>query len=186
MLKLWIDIEMDRQTDRQLILTGLSAAQKSLKHETNMQIFMSPFTKKQLSQLRRVTSMNVFLKLTSIDIISMMFSRARKLLVQGKQLQRATQKFFWKQGLILTTMVDEEHLGFSIHVTLRIFRMFKSLEATCIFIYKIKVALSGLRKFLTTESSFKMKNSALYFISKTLFVLKIFKFLSRLYGHVSK
>ena len=41
-----------------------------------------------------------------------------------------------------------------------------------------KGALSGVRQFLTTESSLKMIKNALYFTSKALFVLKIFKFLS--------
>ena len=38
--------------------------------------------------------------------------------------------------------------------------------------------LSGLRQFLATESPLKMMKNAFYFISKALFVLKIFKFLS--------
>ena len=48
------------------------------------------------------------------------------------------------------------------------------LSITAIF----KVALSGLRQFLTTESPLKMMKSAFYFTSKALSVLKIFKFLS--------
>ena len=48
------------------------------------------------------------------------------------------------------------------------------LSITAIF----KVALSGLRQFLTTESPLKMIKSAFYFTSKALSVLKIFKFLS--------
>ena len=39
-------------------------------------------------------------------------------------------------------------------------------------------ALSALRQFLTTESPLKMIKNASYFTSKTLFVLKIFMFLS--------
>ena len=50
----------------------------------------------------------------------------------------------------------------------------------------IKNALSGLRKFLATESPLKMMKNVFYFISKALFVLKIFKFLSWLFGHVSE
>ena len=50
----------------------------------------------------------------------------------------------------------------------------------------IKNALSGLRKFLATESPLKMMKNVFYFISKALFVLKIFKFLSWLSGHVSE
>ena len=42
----------------------------------------------------------------------------------------------------------------------------------------LKGALSGLRQFLATESPLKMIKNALYFTSKALFVLKIFKFLS--------
>ena len=36
------------------------------------------------------------------------------------------------------------------------------------------------------ESPFKITKNAFYFILKALFVLKIFKFLSRLFGHVGK
>ena len=46
----------------------------------------------------------------------------------------------------------------------------------------IKGALSGLRKFLATE----MMKNAFCFNSKAFFVLKIFEFLSWLFGHVSK
>ena len=50
----------------------------------------------------------------------------------------------------------------------------------------IKGALSGLRQFLATESPLKMMKNAFYFTSKALFVLKIFKSLPWLSGHVSK
>ena len=48
-----------------------------------------------------------------------------------------------------------------------------------------KGALSSLRQFLATENPLKMKN-AFYFTLKALFVLKIFKFLSRLFGWVGQ
>ena len=41
-----------------------------------------------------------------------------------------------------------------------------------------KGALSGLRQFLANESPLKIMKNAFYFISKALFVLKIFEFLS--------
>ena len=50
----------------------------------------------------------------------------------------------------------------------------------------LKGALSGLRQFLAAESPLKMMKNAFYFTSKALFVLKIFKFLSWLFGHVAK
>ena len=49
-----------------------------------------------------------------------------------------------------------------------------------------KGALSGLGQFLTTESSLKVMKNVFYFISEALFVLKTFKFLSLLFGHVKK
>ena len=49
-----------------------------------------------------------------------------------------------------------------------------------------KGALSGLRQFLAIESPLKMMKNAFYFTSKALFVLKIFTFLSRLFGHVAR
>ena len=50
----------------------------------------------------------------------------------------------------------------------------------------LKGAISGLRKFLTTESHFKMMKNAFCFTSKALFVLKVFMFLSEISGHLSK
>ena len=47
-------------------------------------------------------------------------------------------------------------------------------------------SLSGLRQFLAAESPLEMMKNAFYFTSKALFVLKVFKFLSWLFGHVSK
>ena len=47
----------------------------------------------------------------------------------------------------------------------------------------IKGALYGLRQLLATERPLKILKNAFYFTLKALFVLKIFKFLSRLFGH---
>ena len=57
----------------------------------------------------------------------------------------------------------------------------KKIEESAIdlaLLYLIKGALSSLRQFLTIESRLKMMKNVFYFISKALFVLKIFKFLS--------
>ena len=59
------------------------------------------------------------------------------------------------------------------------------------YLYNLKVvlfkgALSALRQFLAIESPLKMMKNAFYFTSKALFVLKIFKFLSWLFGHLVK
>ena len=50
----------------------------------------------------------------------------------------------------------------------------------------MKDALSGLRQFLPTGTPLEMMKNDFYFTSKALFVLKIFKFLSWPFGHVSK
>ena len=50
----------------------------------------------------------------------------------------------------------------------------------------LKGALSDLRQFLAAESLLKMMKNTFYFTSKALFILKIFQFLSCLFGHVSK
>ena len=49
-----------------------------------------------------------------------------------------------------------------------------------------KGALSGLRQHLATASPLTMMKNTFYFTSKALFVLKIFKFLYWLFGHVAK
>ena len=50
----------------------------------------------------------------------------------------------------------------------------------------IKGALSGLRQFLAIESPLKMMKNVFYFTSKVIFIRKIFKFFSWLFGHVMK
>ena len=50
----------------------------------------------------------------------------------------------------------------------------------------IKGALSGLRQFLATDHPLKMMKNAFHFALKPFSVLKIFKFLSSLRGHVEK
>ena len=64
------------------------------------------------------------------------------------------------------------------------FQICISVPLTAFDFKKVKGALLGLRQFLATESSLKMMKDAFYFTSKALFVLKIFKFLSGLFGHV--
>ena len=54
---------------------------------------------------------------------------------------------------------------------------------------KFKVGFSPSNKICVIcliESPLKMMKNAFYLIVKALFVLKIFKFLSRLFGHVGK
>ena len=48
----------------------------------------------------------------------------------------------------------------------------------------IRGSPSGLRQFLTTKSPLKMMKNAFYSTLKALFVLKIFKFLSWVFGYV--
>ena len=48
----------------------------------------------------------------------------------------------------------------------------------------LKDAFSGLRHFLAMQNPLKIMNSAFYFTLKAFFVLKIFKSLSWLFGHV--
>ena len=53
-------------------------------------------------------------------------------------------------------------------------------------LFDFKGVLFDLRQFLITESSLKMMKNAFYFTLKAIFVLKIFTFLSWLFGHVEK
>ena len=50
----------------------------------------------------------------------------------------------------------------------------------------VKDALEGLRQILTAQSPLKMMKNAFYFTLKSHFVLKIFKYLSWVFGHVEK
>ena len=69
--------------------------------------------------------------------------------------------FFWIRGVHNTKPPGESSLNF-------------------------KGAFSALRQFLATESPLKMIKNAFYFNSKALFILKVFKFLSWIFGHVWK
>ena len=71
------------------------------------------------------------------------------------------------------------------HIILILCLQFLYMGSTYRHNFNLK-ALSGLRQFLAAESSLKMMKNTSYFTSKALFVLKIFKFLSWLFGHVSK
>ena len=51
--------------------------------------------------------------------------------------------------------------------------------------FEIKFEAS-LKQFLAAESFLQMIKNAFNFILKTLFILKIFKFLSRIFRHVKK
>ena len=67
------------------------------------------------------------------------------------------------------------------------FKVHRSPLFICFSILNFKGALSGLKQFLATESSLnKNDENAFYFTSKAAFVLKIFMFLSWLFGHVAK
>ena len=62
-------------------------------------------------------------------------------------------------------------------------------EAKTITTSMIKLGLSPSRKkyvICLTESLLKIMKNAFYFILKALFVLKIFKVMPRLFGHVGK
>ena len=61
---------------------------------------------------------------------------------------------------------------------------YKEWEITQKRLTTIEGSLSSFRQFLATKSPLKMMKNAFYFTLKALFVLKIFKFLSRLLGHV--
>ena len=64
----------------------------------------------------------------------------------------------------------------------------KNMAKTFLFQIKnlldlFKDLLPGLRQFLATESPLRMMKNAFYFISRTLFVFSIFKFLSWIFGY---
>ena len=50
----------------------------------------------------------------------------------------------------------------------------------------LKGTFANLRQFWATESPLKMMKKAFHLTLKLLFVLKIFKHLSKLFGHVEK
>ena len=67
--------------------------------------------------------------------------------------------------------------------------MFKSnevLEKILLCISAFKSALLGLKQFFPAEIPLKMMKNGFYFTLKALFVLKIFKLLSNLFGNVEK
>ena len=65
-------------------------------------------------------------------------------------------------------------------------RLYYIIMGSFLLLKYIKVALSSLRQFLAAESPLKMMKNAFHYMSKTLLILKIFKFFSWLFGHVAK
>ena len=63
---------------------------------------------------------------------------------------------------------------------------FRLLSMYCFKLFHYKEALSDLRKILAAENPLIVMKNAFYFILAALFVLKIFKFLSGILGHVQK
>ena len=64
-----------------------------------------------------------------------------------------------------------------------------SSKISLLILNEFKVGLSPSPKIYIIcliESPLKMMKNAFYFILKALFILKIFEFLSRLFGHVGK
>ena len=64
--------------------------------------------------------------------------------------------------------------------------LYDNIMGSFLLLKYIKVALSSLRILLAAESPLKMMKNAFYFVSKALFALKIFKFLSWIFSHVAK
>ena len=60
------------------------------------------------------------------------------------------------------------------------------LECESVLEVGFKDALTGLTQCLATENPLKVIKNAFYFTSKAFFVLKVFRFLTWLFGHVSK
>ena len=60
------------------------------------------------------------------------------------------------------------------------------LESPLLIANIVQSTLSGLIQFLATDSPRKLTKNAFHFISNALFVLKIFKLLSWLFGRVEK
>ena len=54
------------------------------------------------------------------------------------------------------------------------------------FLSAFKGTLSGLRQFLVTQSPLKIMKNVFYFTLKALFITKIFKFLSWVFGNIEK
>ena len=63
--------------------------------------------------------------------------------------------------------------------------MFENLNPNCLKHIKVGLSLWFNKSFKIKDSKKIVKN-AFYFILKALFILKIFKFLSWLFGHVEK
>ena len=81
-------------------------------------------------------------------------------------------------------IVNFEHISYVCPVFL--FVQFEEVNFFWEQLALIKGALSGLRKCLATESPLKLVKKGFCFALKALFVLKVFKRLSWLFGHIEK
>ena len=80
--------------------------------------------------------------------------------------------------LCISQVSHKSNYGATWEINYEIRTIFVCLLIVPFHLSVLKDALSGLRQFLATEKSFKMMENAFYFTLKTLFVLKIFNFLS--------
>ena len=87
-------------------------------------------------------------------------------------LLRAGLKFSFDLGLSLSALFRPKFISFT--------------EVLLSWVTGTKDMSSAVCFICLNESPLKMMKNAFYFISKVLFVLKIFKFLSRAFGHVGK
>ena len=94
-------------------------------------------------------------------------------LISGK-IQAIMLIMFWDLLIIKSALSD--------------LRQFSNLRSETIFRSQIwdNFQISDLRQFLAAKSPLKMMKNAFYFMSKALFVLKIFKFFPLYFGRVAK
>ena len=67
-----------------------------------------------------------------------------------------------------------------------ILKILKGHHPDCNNFEAFKSEFSGLSQFLEIESHLEIMENAFYFTWKDIFVFKVFKFLSWLFGHIEK
>ena len=95
----------------------------------------------------------------------------------------------WQKNLQIQKKIAEMRknvCAFLIKYTFICWTRLKTAKPSATAKQLIKGALSDLRQFLATEVPLTMVKNTFCFTSKALFVLKIFRFLSWLFGQVSK
>ena len=133
--------------------------------------------------------MNTFFSNTSIGSFRNIWPKSdpRRVQVSCKHLKERDlqQKQPSRSVLKICSKFTGEH-PYRSAISIKLLHLFLRTDLYSCFWTSVKGAISGLIHFSAAKTPLKMMKNSFYFTKKVLFFLKLFKFLSWLFGHVAK